>query len=343
VFIRNAGTSVINSNEIAILTNGQPAMILNPQNISPQGTVMLRFIPLEYGSIDVKVQGPSNVVNYDADFPIYIMQNLVNGDFDYIGATGWPAQMTLFTTDSHSGGNSSIVTDRNTIISTDYIPYEDYNDNVSIEFFAKSVGSSGLESRLYAGFVGYDKDKNVINLNNVQYFANTDTTLAADLRPGDTEVQLTSGANWRNYSGNPWYYRTIGFWNTGDYPDHTYTRTLGYYNITAGNTLILCSYSSCNVPAPWTGPMIPAGTAVANMYGSSNYSYAVGITSPSDVPTAWTNYNGTANGWNYGPSISRRELRYGTKYIRVVFLANYGQNSTFSTLFDDIKVRITDG
>jgi hypothetical protein len=186
---------------------------------------------------------------------------------------------------------------------------------------------------LYAGFVEWDKNKNYIEPWHVYYFENTKTTLAANLNPGDTQVQLSSGANW--YNGGLWYYRVIGFWNSPDYPPYTYTRTLGYYNDVSGNTLTLCNYG-CTALSPWAGPMIPAGTPVANMFSGSSFNYVAASNTP--VPTTWTKYNGSVTGWEYGQATNPANLRYGTKYVTALLLPNIGQDATHMTLFDDFRV-----
>jgi len=149
---------------------------------------------------------------------------------------------------------------------------------------------------------------------------------------------LTNAANWNPYP-TYWYHKVIGFWNTEDYPDYTYTRTISFYSNLVGNTLTLCNYG-CTQTIPWSGPTIPAGTPVANMYAGSGYNYvAAGYVS---VPSAaWIEYQGSVSGWKYGQDTTYGKFRYGTKYVRVMFLANHGQSSSYSTLFDDVKVTIS--
>ena len=62
------------------------------------------------------------------------------------------------------------------------------------------------------------------------YYPNTLTTLASDLKNGDTTVKFTNLTNnWKNVAGAGTYIRTLIFWNYVDkygksYPELTYSR-----------------------------------------------------------------------------------------------------------------------
>jgi hypothetical protein len=179
---------------------------------------------------------------------------------------------------------------------------------------------------MYFGVFCYDKNKSVIGYCHVHHFANTETTLAADLVNGATTVQLTSGTNW--YIGTAGTYvhqKQIAFWKSdNEYPAYTYTRTTAGYITISGNVLTLQS--------AWTGTTIPAGTPVANCYDGSGYNYVACV--GSSVPATWTKYTNTITGWgvNRGENI----FRYGTEYVRILWLVNWGKDSTYQTLIDEV-------
>lgn len=72
VIIQNLGTDTISSDEITILVNGEEVDIINPQDIQPQESAVLKFIPPDFGtemrSAKVIIISPSNSLNYVADF-----------------------------------------------------------------------------------------------------------------------------------------------------------------------------------------------------------------------------------------------------------------------------------
>lgn len=342
--IQNIGENSINSDEITVMVDGKKSIIMNPQPIDSTKTAIINFMPgdllnpagdvWELGpfghNADVMVMGPTNSFSYNIMLDVeYIGNFLRNGDFELGDLTGWRTSyshtLTVDGSDPHTGSNAGKVTGNSRVYSSDFIPYEP-NDTVHIEFYAKSIGSGGL-SLFYGGFGEYDKDKNRIYHYHVQYYENTKTTLAAALNPGQSTVSLSDGANWKDASYSV-YKRYVGFWDTGDYPDYTYTRTIARYDDVSGNTVTLNE--------PWDGPTIPSGTSVANMYAGSGYNYVAGAAV--NVPSDWTKYTGSVSGWKYGQTTSYSIFRYGTRYVSANFLFNYKQDDTYSMLFDDVRI-----
>ena len=161
-------------------------------------------------------------------------------------------------------------------------------------------------------------------------FLITETTLAQPLNNGDTIVYLTSASNWHT-SASANSTRKLGvYYNEIDvYPKYTYTRSTVYYTEAdlINNTITLTT--------PWSGGTIPAGSFVSNNYDTGTYQYI--SASYASVPFTWTKYiNSTAvSGWGINNSYSY--FRYGTEYIKLLFLSNYGQDSTYTTLVDNLK------
>ena len=216
-----------------------------------------------------------------------------------------------------------------TYITSDYIPIDEdciYAGQCDIK-----DGTIGVNpGNFYYGYACYDKDYNFINYQSVTHYTNTETTLASTLSNGDTTVYLTSAVNWQISTAST-SLRYIAVWNTGEYPDYTYTKLYEHYtnSETSGNTVTL--------DAAWDQGTISAGTPVANASAGStyNYKYASNVTAPLN----WTTYGGityTSTGWviNQGSN----NFRYGTKYIRMLFLMNRNAVPTTTTTYmKDIK------
>lgn len=149
----------------------------------------------------------------------------------------------------------------------------------------------GVSSRFYLAIQCYDVDGLTITTSNYMEQAGTRTTLAADLKPGDTTVQLTSSANWKNNAGAGTHLRRIIFWNyvdgtgrlwgPGTYTRNTIADAYDDGGIT-GNTITL--------RVPYSGALVPAGTSVGNGSAGGNYPYPVGYAS---VTEEWVKYPGT--------------------------------------------------
>lgn len=176
------------------------------------------------------------------------------------------------------------------------------------------------------GVACYDSNQDFIEHKMVNHYVNTETTLSQDLENGDVVVYLTSTTNWTDSSAT--YKKHIAFWGAeSSYTDYTYTRSTANYTLVDDydtNTLTLAS--------PWDGDTVVSGTAVANSYEGNIYNYIV--ISDEEAPDNWTKYTGTiGGGWEINESVG--DFRYGTEYIKVVFLLNF--DSEDSTIVDGVS------
>ena len=115
------------------------------------------------------------------------------------------------------------------------------------------------------------------------------------------------------WNGGNLYARYIAIYNSSEYAPYTYTRNLVYFSTQdiANKTITLRD-------GPWTGPTLPAGTPVANAYAGGTFNYIAA--GGGNVPTAWTTYSATISGEGVNDDT---KFRYGTKYVRLLFLPNY--------------------
>lgn len=256
--------------------------------------------------------------------------NLVtNGSAELEDNTNFTS-FNYITTDSYDGTGCLSRTGVGTLYSNEYIKIDKYNGSYYLSGYFKSAGSSGLNSRLYFGIACFDYLKRLINPDMVSHYTNTETTLAQPLNNGDTIVYLTSASNWHT-SASAKSTRKLGvYYNEIDvYPKYTYTRSTVYYTEAdlINNTITLTT--------AWSGGTIPSGTYVANHYDSGTYLYIAA--SNASIPFTWTKYTSinAISGWSINNSYSY--FRYGTEYIKLLFLSNYGQDSTYTTLMDNLK------
>jgi hypothetical protein len=200
-----------------------------------------------------------------------------------------------------------------------------------LDFWARTTNGQGA---YYAYLNFFDVDGNTITAVTHMYYANTLTTLAQTLNPGDTVVYLTSAANWENggTAGVSTHIRSFIFWNYVNsfgyaYPPETYSQNWyggrwdpGAVNY-ATNTITLIS--------PWNGPSIASGTKLSNGSAGGTYKYiALGYTI---VPTTWTNYVGIMDGVDYSGTNAGGKFPPGTASAKLGFLTDY--NASGDTIF----------
>jgi len=240
---------------------------------------------------------------------------------------------SIYTSTDYSSSNASLsVTGGVGIQSNDYIlidPTKSYTQTGSF----KSIGTGG-NSRTYYGVASYDKYKQYITPRMSNHFLNTETELTQDLKPGDTIAYIKNATNW--HKSADWFeYRYLAIYPYKDYPLYTYTQNIYLYNEsdTGTNTVTLTS--------AYSGPLIPAGTKVANNNNSCG-EYIYNTLTGSVVPNTWSTYTSTVAG-EYVNTTNYQQFRYGTKYIKVLFLLNHTQSSSYTTLVDDIEFKDTVG
>jgi len=251
-----------------------------------------------------------------------------NGGAETGNISNW--NFASVSTEAHSGnysfyevgGNSKTVYSNNMI---EIDPSKTYYE----EGWFKSNGA--VKSRIYFGFIPFDKDKRAILSQNVIVVPNTQTTLYETCKSGDKIVKITNGANWV-----PLSYNSIAFYidDSGNYSDlpnfnlsnlgiTKITSKTGYWEVEFGTSV---------------GFNAPAGTKIRQHSAGGTYMYhcARGF----EVPNTWTRYNATISGISknvedvYSPVGTWRK---GTKYVQAMILPNYQQDSNSTLLVDDIK------
>jgi hypothetical protein len=180
------------------------------------------------------------------------------------------------------------------------------NDNGVYEFNMWLRSTTTELSLGYMCVACYDREMKPISVSMVSNVGNTRTTLAADLKDGDTTVQLTSGVNWNNLEpGVRRYDKKIGIFDRPEYRNYEVARIDDYYLKVEGNVITLLN--------PWSRGLIKAGTKVSNDYDGGTYIYPFS----GSIPQQWTKYS-----FKFNPKIGN--FWVGTKYVRVGIFAGYG-------------------
>jgi hypothetical protein len=265
------------------------------------------------------------------------LQNLVTNGSGLLGNNTNFSTLTFDSVETHGGGGSFASTDVGQKTSEEYLPV-DTGKYYRQVVWAKSGNIDGTEynsaARFYLGVKPYDIDFLEIGIEHIRKFVgSTDTTLAVELKAGDTTITLTNATGWAgtnaivNNRQMIWYSYTNskGF----IYPDYTYSRNTTFSNTAQGyrtNGLWAVGGISGNVitlTAAWPGPTIAAGVAVRNGSGKGSYKYHVA--SGIAIGTSWTKFEGTIG--DIEDSVyTDNKFNYGTAYVRIF----YSINSTIS-------------
>lgn len=272
-----------------------------------------------------------------------------NGSFQMGDATGWhindaPSQLSYIINDFPFGAQGSLKCVGGTvlIIMLDKIainPYMKYR--LSGMFKYEKINGA---SCFYAGFISYDVDGLVIDTPKSFHQPNTLTTLAQDLKNGDTKIYLTSLANWKaDQSASS--LRGVKFYNYVDSRGYSYDPSIMPYsrNIindiwnndvasfdTANNAIILNKPWNYNNPQnPSTG-VWQAGTKIAQSTGGSSYQYVLKASWMLNQTgtTQWEYQSQETSGVNISNTDNFTQFRAGTAYIAPMFIFNYGGTST---------------
>lgn len=200
-----------------------------------------------------------------------------------------------------------------------------------VEFDTYSKGD-GAAPQLYAMLLFYDVDKQLMNIQQVSYIEGSTTTLAQDLKNGDTTVYLTSAAGFADTSQA--HQRALIFWDYTNsfgytYPPETYSRDFVYTSagLWSDNSKVDKVNNTITLSSPWSSGTRTAGTPVSQNSSGSTYVYFWSKTGSSFPIDQWVHASGTYSGFQTGIANVAGKFYKGTAYCRVGWLWNY-QNST---------------
>ena len=221
----------------------------------------------------------------------------------------------------------------------EFIPV-DVNNTYRFDFYTKT-NHSGAQVNGYIR--AYDIDKNEIGSYQVAPRANTLTTLAQDLKNGDTKIYLTDMSGWQNTSlaSNNASVLIYGYKNSFgyEYPPETYTR----YRWTSlwSNASQMDYENNCiTLNSAWNKGNFTAGTPIAQGQDGSGALYCniddVGITCTLKTDTdpstqamnGWEHHWYHINGLQAKNNFATSQFPYGTAYVKIGLMNRISLSST---------------
>lgn len=173
----------------------------------------------------------------------------------------------------------------------------------------------------------YDIDKNIITSDYVKWIEGSTTTLAQDLKDGDTVVYLTNVAGF-NTTTTDSYERGLIFWNYTNskgytYPTETYSRNR-WESLWSDGSAINTTNNTITLSSPWSNGTFSAGTSVSQCTSGTTYTY---LNDTFKLPVnTWTYNSGTVQG--VGKNGEANKFREGTAFISIQWMFWYGGTET---------------
>ncbi len=296
-------------------------------------------------SHDVTVQvTDADGATYDENFTIDIGDENEGPHFD----------VGVVVDDSTFGGSNRLASDgHHTVAYGDDLIAVDTGETFKLSGYVRAGDGEGggfdPDNHQYFGFASYDSDGHRVDPWTVMRFGNAaDTSLALDLKPGDTEIHLNDASGWQDTG--PGYQRALAWWpysnSEGEsYDDYTYTR-----NVDSGSGRqglwdqggIDYENNTITLREPWAGPEISAGSAVRNSTSGGTFNY-VGLSNDS-VGDDWQYVEAEFGGevWENG-TYSTDAFRPGTAYIKPIMLINYYDTEADAVVeWRDVEIRQVD-
>ena len=250
------------------------------------------------------------------------VENLIrNGHAEYGDNTGFESFDYNASGGAVGGAGCFSVTGRKNVLGSDYIPVNPH-DNYEISLFWRT-GMAGTV--IYGGFEAYDEDKNVIRAENSYRISALDSTLYDDYTAGDLTVKVTPAAS----AWTVGYYMQFGVLDYGaDQPNFNIRKITAIddsnpsYWLIALNSGLYQDYAAGSA----------CGIAIYDYY-----SYCLGnYVSPG---TSFVKTSAEISGMNrWDEKRSFNVFPRGTRYIRLVLLANY-VNTGDTTYIDGVTLR----
>lgn len=230
------------------------------------------------------------------------------------------------------------------IYDNEYLKYENssamlYNDSfIKVDTSKKykqsiTLKSDKTNSLTYAGFASYDIDKLLIASWNFMFVPNTTTKLEKDLKLGDTVVYLENVSNFINSDLS--FENGFIIWNYEDstgykYPPKTYSRNI-VDNIYTKES-INRSNNTITLKHGWNRKTVKAGTSLSQSTSGSTYNYGLLV---GNLNSNFTTYNNIISGeLNFETeNFVANKFIPGTRYIRLLLLHNYNEESNKATTF----------
>lgn len=285
--------------------------------------------PSEEVQLIGRIDGRIIIMKTDGSYVLTKGDNLVKNGFGKNGNENFPD----FT---NNNGVFSLTTDRYKLISSsDFIEVD-----TSKKYYQSMIGAQKENLGFhYIGFAEYDRDKNLIADQNVMYVSGSLTYLEKELKDGAKEVYLNDLSGFQKNNLDAALPKTgLIFWNYKDstgyeYPEETYSKNV-YYNLFDDSSFEANS-NKIKLKQAWNHGTIAAGTKVSQSNKGANYNY--GLVEGNRLTKKYKFYENIIEGINNTGSERNGLFRAGTKYVKILFLINYGnESSNLQVDFKDI-------
>lgn len=244
-------------------------------------------------------------------------ENLITNGTAMLGDnTNFPG-FTYDGSDTYYAGGCFKVTGRSQVCTREFIAI-DPSQTYELSYYVKSSDSSSV---IYDYIDCYDVDKLQIAAMQVKYVKGSLTTLAEDLKPGDTVVYLTDASGFSATTLD--YQKGLIFWNYTNskgytYPPETYSRNVDWNSLWDDGSAIDKTNNTITLKKAWTGKTYPAGTYVSQKSDDNTFNYLNNYNPKKDE---WIHETGCMNG--VGKNGEPYKFREGTAFIRVGWLFNW--------------------
>ncbi len=234
----------------------------------------------------------------------------------------WTGKINYETVD---GKLSAVVDNKSGITSKKLIPVETGKKYVLSGSF-KSLGES--LSKVYLGFLCYDKKKKAIQTYHSNVILDSGTELAQECKKGDKALVIKANNKWK-----PGYY--VAFDTKDDFSDLP--------NRAISSKIAKVSTKDGNMELELSKPLhkaYPAGTKV-RMHTSACGSYVYTAICGAKIPKSAKTYSGTATLAKPG-QMGMQYLRPGTAFVKIIILPNYGKKKDEKLLYTDLTLKVTE-
>eukprot|EP01089_Gocevia_fonbrunei_P012502 TRINITY_DN2980_c0_g1_i1.p1 TRINITY_DN2980_c0_g1~~TRINITY_DN2980_c0_g1_i1.p1 ORF type:complete len:251 (-),score=20.12 TRINITY_DN2980_c0_g1_i1:27-779(-) len=207
------------------------------------------------------------------------------------------------------------------------------NEGLEIEAYAKSTGED--LSRFYLGIAPYDSDKEFIP--RIQMLFQGETLTVKSVNISDCSITLDGVPhNWYPDKLEKVHYdqRNIGFYLDGCVTQGVDFIIESAYESLNGTTTISITDTPENREK--LKCIVPFETKVRNHIHSGTYVYCSAY--DEKIPNVWKPCKGSVVGPGFN---TYSAYPYGTKYFKVLILANYRQGANAELLIKDIRVSKT--
>lgn len=250
-------------------------------------------------------------------------ENLVTNGTGLLGNNTNFSGFTFDGSQVYAGGGSFYTNKQNATLFNDEMIPVDTSKKYRFSLMAKSEKGIGNE---YYGVTSYDIDGNSISPYHFYGSQFPITTLAKDLKIGDTEIHLTSSVGFMDNSTTADHFHSIVFWGYKnsfgyEYPAGTYSRDIFTIGWNKGAINRTTHVITLNKPFNYKNPndsqgIYKVGHKVSPTQSGSGYQYMTA--SNVKTPAEWTKYEGTIT----GNGVSSNKFPYGTAFVKLLFLTN---------------------